>query len=186
MMMRVTFLVGILASAGCGANLKAITSGRIGCPESEVEIVEEGSGTWTAVCQGQTYYCSTSPETVSGVVGRSNMFASTSGSASCSQDIQERQASAQRPPAGTEDRRFVRSLRAPHADAPNGAVGFLLGAPVEETKPICTAAQFAWSGSGDAYVCAGTPKSIGLPASTRIRLCQAKVCEIGLVGHPAP
>ena len=179
-------LLGALAVAGCAPNLKAVTSGRVGCPEAEIDIVEEGDGTWTAVCRGQTYYCSTSPETAVGTVGHNTVIASSSGSASCTQDITEAKMAAERSTGGGEDRRFVRSLRTPYADAPAGALGFLLGATAEDTKQICVTAQLTWSGSGDAYTCAGTPKSVGLPASSRIRLCQGKVCEIVLISHPTP
>jgi hypothetical protein len=191
-MMRTILFLGALASAGCAANLKAVTSGRIGCPESEIDIVEEGDGTWTAVCRGRTYYCSDSRHRIVGTVNRSGsgtdtFVASSSGGGSCTQDVSEAKTAAQSAEvARAEERRFVRSLHAPAAEAPKGAVGFLLGATPADTERVCTAAQLGWSGKGDVFACAGTPKSMGLPATTRIRLCQGTVCEIGLLNRPKP
>ncbi|MBI2395943.1 MAG: hypothetical protein HYV09_40640 [Deltaproteobacteria bacterium] len=51
-----------LASTGCMANLKAASSGKIGCSPSSIEIEDDkedwGSRTWTATCKGQRYFCS--------------------------------------------------------------------------------------------------------------------------------
>ena len=48
-------------TAGC-YSLPAATSGQIGCAEKDITIADEeqnfGSKTWTATCEGKTYYCS--------------------------------------------------------------------------------------------------------------------------------
>jgi hypothetical protein len=53
------FITGL---SGCGVNLAAITSGQIGCAESDITISDDESGyhtrTWVADCGGKTYYCS--------------------------------------------------------------------------------------------------------------------------------
>jgi hypothetical protein len=54
----------MLLLAGCGgtSGLREDSSGQIGCPTGDVEIVDhEGSvytDTWTAICNGRTYFCS--------------------------------------------------------------------------------------------------------------------------------
>ena len=54
--------IAVLALSGCAASQAGVTSGRIGCPEDEVQIANTGTGTWTATCRGRTYYCvSSSP-----------------------------------------------------------------------------------------------------------------------------
>ena len=56
-----------MASAGCG-NLPAVTSGHIGCGESEIKITDEIQGwstsTWTAECRGKKFFCSTTTKRV--------------------------------------------------------------------------------------------------------------------------
>jgi hypothetical protein len=49
---------------GCGAvmgNLPAISAGLTGCPPNMISIHDENVGyyndTWTAKCQGRTFYC---------------------------------------------------------------------------------------------------------------------------------
>jgi hypothetical protein len=46
---------------GC-TSLANVTSGQIGCAESDIAISDEDSGlnseTWTATCHGKTYFCS--------------------------------------------------------------------------------------------------------------------------------
>ncbi|MBI2389252.1 MAG: hypothetical protein HYV09_06525 [Deltaproteobacteria bacterium] len=50
----------LVASTSCSP--RAVTSGQIGCPASEITITNDESGwstrTWTAHCRGKTYYCS--------------------------------------------------------------------------------------------------------------------------------
>jgi len=51
-----------LASAACGGNLAAASSGKVGCSPSNIQISDDeqgwGSRTWTATCNGRRYYCS--------------------------------------------------------------------------------------------------------------------------------
>jgi hypothetical protein len=46
---------------GCGS-LENVTSGHIGCPETDITITDDESGwntrSWTAHCHGKTYFCS--------------------------------------------------------------------------------------------------------------------------------
>lgn len=53
-------VVGILV--GCGPNLRTVSSGVTGCPESEIEISDEERGftgvSWKATCRGRVFYCS--------------------------------------------------------------------------------------------------------------------------------
>ena len=48
---------------GCGADLKNVSSGEIGCAPKDIEIQDDSgyfgnSRTWTAVCNGKEYFCS--------------------------------------------------------------------------------------------------------------------------------
>lgn len=51
-----------LLAVACGG-LPAVSSGHVGCAESDIEITDESRGwstyTWTARCRGRTFYCST-------------------------------------------------------------------------------------------------------------------------------
>ena len=62
-------LLGVLAFLVCGcaaldgqivARLQDVTSGHIGCPPEEIAIPAKSltGGTWTATCEGRTFYCS--------------------------------------------------------------------------------------------------------------------------------
>lgn len=60
---RNCWLLGaMLVISGCAAQLRAVSSGQIGCSDSEIEISEDnfgfGTRTWTSTCSGRTYYCS--------------------------------------------------------------------------------------------------------------------------------
>lgn len=58
-----TFLVVLycMAISACTINKAKHTSGIIGCPEHMITIEESSGGftanTWTAVCDGKTFYC---------------------------------------------------------------------------------------------------------------------------------
>jgi hypothetical protein len=62
MALRSCLLVVAIGVVGCGPNLKAASSGQIGCPEDDIEIHDDDSGwgahTWTATCHGRVFYCS--------------------------------------------------------------------------------------------------------------------------------
>lgn len=53
--------VSLFALAGC-ASLPRVTSGQIGCPESEIQVSDQQTGwnttTWTATCRNKKFYCS--------------------------------------------------------------------------------------------------------------------------------
>ncbi len=59
---RSRLLLLLAATAGCGPNLAAISSGEIGCSPEEITITHDqaavGERTWNAECAGHTYYCS--------------------------------------------------------------------------------------------------------------------------------
>jgi hypothetical protein len=175
----------VLFASGCGPNLKAIASGRIGCPESEIDISDENGDTWTATCRGQTFYCSSAKSDVIGSVGTKPFYGVIDGNYACHIDTRDAQMAARVNTGEVSDGHpTVRSLNPPLADPPTGAFGFELDGNLEAAQQACLGAQYAWSGSGELYTCSGTPKSVGLTARTRIRSCSAKVCEIDLVGRP--
>ena len=52
-----------LASAACATtNLAAVSSGKVGCSPSQIQIANDEGGwngrTWTATCNGRRYFCS--------------------------------------------------------------------------------------------------------------------------------
>lgn len=56
------FLSVAAFSTGCVSTLAAVSSGQVGCPESEIEILDHSPGlvctTWVAACRGQRFFCS--------------------------------------------------------------------------------------------------------------------------------
>jgi hypothetical protein len=59
---KIYFVLLSLALTGCTSFAIDQSSGQIGCPSSEISIVDDsGAGlvqrTWTAVCRGKTFYC---------------------------------------------------------------------------------------------------------------------------------
>ena len=62
-MHRYLCLIAIMLTmlCACTAELQNISSGQVGCSPRSIEISNEktgfGSNTWTASCNGETYYC---------------------------------------------------------------------------------------------------------------------------------
>lgn len=52
----------LMISLGACASLQSVSSGQVGCPESEVTISDDkpgwGTRTWIAECRGKRYFCS--------------------------------------------------------------------------------------------------------------------------------
>ncbi|HVJ20656.1 MAG TPA: hypothetical protein VM686_34830 [Polyangiaceae bacterium] len=148
------------------------TSGEIGCAPNSITIedVEDSEGTrsWTAICMGDTYFCSYD-----------------SGNTSCSATGKlEKEEAAAREEAAKGRRKTVRSVRPPEVPAPQGAAGFELGASVEACKTACETAGNTWEETEESSLCSGTPEAIGLPAKARLRFCEKGLCEIVLVAQP--
>lgn len=60
--MKRLHVLGLLALLATGCNpLPAWTSGQVGCAEEQIVITRDEMGfagrTWTAVCRGKTFYC---------------------------------------------------------------------------------------------------------------------------------
>ena len=60
----VTITLAIMLMTGCAAStpeLQRLTAGKTGCPESLIKISDSKVGvktaSWTAECEGKTYYC---------------------------------------------------------------------------------------------------------------------------------
>ena len=63
--------------------------------------------------------------------------------------------------------------------SPSGAVGFSFGADAAAASKRCTDAGKSWSANdGEQSLCSGTPTSIGMDASARLRFCGGKLCSI--------
>lgn len=60
-MRRLLLLVASLSVSGC-VTLEAMSSGEVGCPPEQITVTDQqsslGGRTWTAQCEGRTYYCS--------------------------------------------------------------------------------------------------------------------------------
>jgi hypothetical protein len=75
--------------------------------------------------------------------------------------------------------------------APTGAAGFSFGIDATAAAKRCTDAGNAWDANeGGRSVCSGTPASIGMDASARLRFCDGKACSVTLFvrlaeGEPA-
>lgn len=61
----IMFIFMALTIIGCAAStaeLRALSSGKIGCPANEIAIEDSRVGmktaSWTAKCQGKPYFCS--------------------------------------------------------------------------------------------------------------------------------
>jgi hypothetical protein len=58
------FALLLSTASGCASAfpVQGVTSGQIGCPEEDITITNDEPGfnerTWTAECNGRTYYCS--------------------------------------------------------------------------------------------------------------------------------
>ncbi|MBN1609988.1 MAG: hypothetical protein JW940_25400 [Polyangiaceae bacterium] len=159
-----------VVATGC-ANLAAATSGRIGCPASEIEISDDqdhaGSRTWTANCRGRVYYCSAT------IVTRG------SGAIDCTPESGGSESSTAEPAPQP------RSAR-PEVDAPSGAAGFEFGMAPEAARQACEDAGFAFDSQGGWSECAGAPTGVGMEASVRLRFCAGKLCTILIKGRLDP
>lgn len=168
----------VTTQPGC-MNLRAASSGEIGCPESEVEIYDDtGTGssrTWTAECRGRIFYCSYHT-TGYGADGHEGQYActesvveSTNNSTIASdQGSRETASSPAKPQANTETR----------PAAPTEAVGFSLSQSAASAEESCVAAGHHWSANGGAFVCSGTPVSVGNDAKARLAFCHDKLCDL--------
>ena len=65
-MKKVIFVLGLLLMCGC-STLERTMSGKIGCPEDEIQILDESFGfgvvntTWNVQCHEQRFVCSLRP-----------------------------------------------------------------------------------------------------------------------------
>jgi len=62
----IVILIYLIAVSGCAGNLTRMSSGLTGCPIDSITIEDIspgfGTSTWTAKCQGMTFYCSSYSE----------------------------------------------------------------------------------------------------------------------------
>lgn len=65
--MKIIILLSVVLAAGCAPTSQLyLSSGRIGCPASDIVIGDANSTrhseTWSATCNGQTFFCSSTDE----------------------------------------------------------------------------------------------------------------------------
>jgi hypothetical protein len=62
---RLLFTACVLVCLTACASLASLTSGQIGCPVSDITVLNDSPGlssrTWTALCNGKMYFCSAVP-----------------------------------------------------------------------------------------------------------------------------
>lgn len=64
---------------------------------------------------------------------------------------------------------------------PSGAAGFTFGSSVEDSMAACTE-KHEWAATADtSFTCSGTPKAVGVDASTALKFCGGVLCKIDLV-----
>lgn len=171
---RVGIVLVMLGVAGC-MNLRAASSGEIGCAEADIEIRDEntgyGSKTWTAECNGRIYYCSY------------QATGEESGQYSCTAAVSEGKSAS----TGTATRneegasRVTQGAspgRSSESDPPTEAVGFTLSDSAESAEQSCTANGHSWSATNNAYICSGTPVPVGAEAKARLAFCNDQLCDL--------
>ena len=143
----------------------------MGCDEHQVEVVDSAGSQWTARCIDETYHCERARD----------------GKVSCTRDAAEKALDDKR-----DTDRIVDAIEAKNGensgelrDAPTGALGFTFGASVEESQTSCTGASLGWTASGRAFVCDGSPVSLGLPGQVRLNFCDGKLCRIIAMAKPS-
>lgn len=172
-MQRLFVALVFLIAPGCGANLRAASSGEIGCPESEIEISEDsgggGSRTWIAECRGRVFYCSAHATGDSGQYKCTESLSDVEGASARaeSEGPSESSAPAEAPPAKPVE-----------SAPPTEAVGFLLSQSPTDAEQSCTGAGHEWSPSGTAFTCSGTPKPVVDGATARLAFCADQLCDL--------
>lgn len=154
-----------LLALGCvpTLNTQAVTSGLIGCAPDEIEILAEDGDltyrTWTARCNGKTYFCSAHARGVQ----------STS-QASCGE--------------GSANASRYGSIGAPPpAEPPDGAAGFSFGSDAATASSVCTDAGKTWTPPNDAgkATCSGAAAGADSDMPVVITFCgDAGVCALAL------
>jgi hypothetical protein len=152
--------------------LPAVTSGQVGCAPADITITDEaddlGTRTWTAECQGKTYYCSMHG---GGRAGTSQV--------SCKENTSDSASAAQGAPSASQ---ADAPKTEPPETAPAGAGGFAFGATEEEAKRICEAAGHRYTSmSPGRGACDGVAADVGLPAKAQFEYCREKACGVALV-----
>jgi len=67
------------------------------------------------------------------------------------------------------------------SESPAGAAGFSFGSTVEESRQLCTE-KYEWTASdATRFACSGTPRAVGVNATTLLKFCEAKLCKIDLI-----
>jgi hypothetical protein len=145
--------------------LAQISSGYVGCPAEAILVETRPAGTWTATCQGRTYYCSV----VS--VGKG-------GQVSC--------APAETPVSSSETAASPSAPRNNAGDPPGGAAGFVFLESSEATAKRCTGAGKEWSSpAGDQNACSSAVADVGLPAPVDLQFRKDKLCDVSVAYVPA-
>ncbi|APR83936.1 Hypothetical protein A7982_09285 [Minicystis rosea] len=177
--------VSSLALVSCAATMRDITSGKIGCPPEEVEIVKDNVGfttrTWTATCRGRTFYCSSRTDTASTLNfnkgGMSSGFTTYTADISCT----EGKPAPGDVAAGGYEGVAADAPRPKIQEAPKGAGGFSFGIDSQAAAKLCTDAGHAWDEpEKERFRCSGTAVDIGYKATSRLRFCGGKLCAVTL------
>lgn len=177
------FLLGLFAALlidGCYSKAGA-SAPKIGCPESEIEISDEGGGFqhtgWVATCRGRRFICGTSAT------------GEKTSDLSCSEEL-----------SASTSKRASSPVAAPTADAsprtagdtngPRSAAGFKLGIDDTVAKGLCEKAGRTYARVGADATCSGAANNVTDKPVT-LGFCKEKLCSIDYVAtvtagrHPA-
>jgi hypothetical protein len=160
-------MLGLLSvlSAGC-MNLPEASSGQIGCPASEITISDERmsglTGTWTAACRGQVFYCSSAQN------------GEGSAQYQCAPALPSTPVVARRPPSPTRPA----APKEPKKDFPEKALGFQFSSPPAANQAACSSQGHEWSGSESTFACSGAAVDPGLPIKTQLTFHSDGLTEV--------
>lgn len=137
------------------------SSGVIGCSSDDIQITNESVGalgdhTWTASCQGRTYFCSM------------NTAEKGAANVSCKES-----ATTTRMVSGAQ----------PAAPAPTGGAGFVFGASAEEAARTCVEAGGQWQAGQPNASCSKPARGVGFDGKAFVSLCEGKVCRVQVVAQ---
>lgn len=173
---RWLLVASLSALSGCALGLATKSAGQVGCPASEIEIVDENielfeAVNWTAVCNGKTYYCSEHG------VGQG------SSQVSCTRANTEGDAPASSPAAVASSAPPPTDESSSDTKYPSEALGFRFGMSRAEAEEACVAGGHEWGPAGSTFRCKGAPSAIGAETSTYVGFCGGELCLATLTAH---
>jgi hypothetical protein len=177
--LQLLLLVSLSALPGCTWSMAAKSAGQIGCPSSDIEISDYGQSfgalTWTAVCNGQTYYCSEHAAS-----------AKSTSQVSCTRANAESSSPAPSTSPTASSTSPERDSETQRTDYPEEALGFRFGMSRAEAEEACVAGGHEWAPAGPTFRCKGAPSAIGAETNTYVGFCGGELCLATLTARFEP